>query len=475
MRETQPGQAGRIKLLLRRGRRPVNFAFSRPHYSPTHSGDYFVFCVFQRLAASFRACNRGNIAIMFGIATMPVMLAIGGAVDYSFANQVKARLDAAADAASLAAVSQTAMAGTTNSAKSLATSLFNGQADLVKRVTVDSVTVSVTESNNVRTAVVTYTAKMTTAFMGLAGKPLLEIGGTATAASSTPTYIDFYLLLDNTPSMGAGATTNDINTMVKNTSDQCAFACHDLSDSNNYYNLAKKLGVAMRIDVLRTATQKLMDSAQQYQSVASQFQAAIYTFGSSATKTGLTAIQSLTSNLSNAKKAASAIDLMSIPYQNYQGDTQTNFIPVLTDLNSAIGTPGSGSSSASRQKIVFFVSDGVADRVTGSTSCTRSTTNSTDPQTGTTYNRCQEPMNPALCTTMKTRGIKIAVLYTTYLPLPTNAWYNTWISPFQSQIATNMQNCASPGLFFEVSPSQGISEAMIALFDKTMSQARLTQ
>lgn len=412
---------------------------------------------------------------MFGLTLMPVMLAIGGAVDYSFANQVKARLDAAADAAALAAVSQAAMAGTTTSAKNLSTSLFNGQASSVARVTIDTVTVTVTESNNVRTAVVNYTAKMTAAFMGLAGKPLIEVGGTATAASSTPTYVDFYLLLDNTPSMGAGATTNDINTMVKNTPDQCAFACHDLSDSSSYYQLAKKLGVAMRIDVLRTATQKLMDSATQYQSVASQFQAAIYTFGSSATKTGLTAVQSLTSNLANAKKAATAIDLMSIPYQNYQGDTQTNFVPVLTDLNNAISNPGTGSSSASRQKIVFFVSDGVADRILGSNSCSRSTVVSQDPQTKTNYTRCQEPINISQCTTMKNRGIKIAVLYTTYLPLPTNAWYNTWISPFQSQIATNMQNCASPGLYFEVSPSQGISEAMIALFEKTMTQARLTQ
>jgi len=42
---------------------------------------------------------------------------------------------------------------------------------------------------------------------------------------------------------------------VANTPDQCAFACHDLSASpNDYYGLAKKLGVQMRIDVMRQAT-----------------------------------------------------------------------------------------------------------------------------------------------------------------------------------------------------------------------------
>jgi hypothetical protein len=98
-----------------------------------------------------------------------------------------------------------------------------------------------------------------------------------------------------------------------------------------------------------------------------------------------------------------------------------------------------------------------------------------DPQTGKNYVRCQEPLNVSYCTTLKNRGVKVAVLYTTYLPLPTNAWYNTWIAPFASQIATNMQSCASPGLYFEVSPSQGISDAMNALFKKAVAQARLTR
>jgi len=115
------------------------------------------------------------------------------------------------------------------------------------------------------------------------------------------------------------------------------------------------------------------------------------------------------------------------------------------------------------------------DRVNGSPGCAQPVTNGSDPQTGKNYVRCQEPLDVSYCTTLKNRGIKVAVLYTTYLPLPTNAWYNTWIAPFASQIATNMQTCASPGFYFEVSPSQGISDAMNALFKKAVAQARLTR
>ena len=45
----------------------------------------------------------------------------------------------------------------------------------------------------------------------------------------------------------------------------------------------------------------------------------------------------------------------------------------------------------------------------------------------------------------------------------------------QNEIGLRMKECASPDLFFEVSPSQGISEAMTALFNKAVAQARLTQ
>ena len=72
--------------------------------------------------------------------------------------------------------------------------------------------------------------------------------------------------------------------------------------------------------------------------------------------------------------------------------------------------------------------------------------------------RCQEPLNVSYCTTLKNRGIKVAVLYIG--------------CAFASQIATNMQSRASPGFYFEASPSQGISDAMNALFKKAVSQAR---
>jgi Flp pilus assembly protein TadG len=417
--------------------------------------------------AEFARDRAANISTLFAFTSMPVVLMLGGTADYMLVVDARTKLNAAADAAALAAVGKNAMSLSTESAKSLADKVFVAQlsgSDAAAQVTTKKPTVS--DTGGARSATYAYTADIPTSFLGIFGLGKVKVVGSVTASATLPVYMDFYLVLDNTPSMGVAATTAGINTMVANTPDQCAFACHDTSTyPNDYYGLAKRLGVTTRIDVMRTATQQLMDTASATQAVPNQFRMAIYTYGASATNRSLTTISSLTSNLASAKAAAGNIDLMTVPYQNYNNDMDSDHDGILAGVNSAISNPGSGTTSGSPQKVLFFVSDGVADANYSASNCSR-------PLYG--GYRCQEPLNAAKCTAIKNRGIKIAVLYTTYLPLPTNDWYNWYIAPFAPQIPTNMQACASPGLYFEVSPSGGISDAMNALFKRAVQGARLT-
>jgi hypothetical protein len=139
-------------------------------------------------------------------------------------------------------------------------------------------------------------------------------------------------------------------------------------------------------------------------------------------------------------------------------DEDTDFEAAMTAINTTtiMPNPGTGMAGNSPQEVLFIVSDGVDDSKVGGA-------------------RHQALFDASYCTAVKNRGIRIAMLYTTYLPLPTNSWYNTYISPFQSQISGNMKSCASPGLFFEVSTDQDISAAMDALFKQVVTTARLTQ
>jgi Flp pilus assembly protein TadG len=415
-----------------------------------------------RLLKRLRRSERGSVLPMFALAGVPLFLAVGATIDYSIAARDRTRLNAFADAAALSAVDRTSLDLTPAAAQTLAQSVFSAQAGSLSGVTVSNVNVSVTTSNLTRTALVTYQASRQTPLAAIFGISTMNVGGQATAVSDSSAYIDFYLLLDNTPSMGVGATNGDIATMVNNTSDQCAFACHDTTDPNNYYNLAKKLGVTMRIDVVRQATQQLTQTANSIAQYPQQYRMAVYTFGTSASNAGLTTVASLSSDLNSVSTATASIDIMTVAGQNQNSDQDTNYDSVLPAINNVIPTPGPGTQAAP-QKILFFVTDGVADE---------QNTHCSQPLTG---QRCQEPINTALCTTLKNRGVLIAVLYTTYLPLPTNAWYNTWIKPFTGSIAPAMQACATPGLYFEVSPSDGIPEAMNALFQKAVNVARLSR
>ena len=200
--------------------------------------------------------RRAKVAITFAIAAFPIMLTAGAAVDYSAANRSKATLDSFADAAVLAVTAQSAMSMTAAAAEVRAVDYFNAQAVALKRGTVLTVSATVTDSSSGRSALVKYTAKVPTTIAAIAGIQNLNIAGSSSSASAVPTYIDFYLLLDNSPSMGVGATPADVSKMVNNTSDQCAFACHQMDVApNDYYGLAKTLGVTTRIDVVRSATQ----------------------------------------------------------------------------------------------------------------------------------------------------------------------------------------------------------------------------
>jgi Flp pilus assembly protein TadG len=425
----------------------------------------------------FRRHDGGTMALFAALAAIPIIFSVGAGVDYSTANMAKSKLDAIADAAALSAVDHAAISGTAAAAQTTATTVFSSEATNLNNVTLGNVTVTVTDSNTGRTSVVSYTATKTNMFMSALGIPTTTINGQATAKAGLSTDINFYLLLDNSPSMNIAATTAGINTMVTHTSAQggCAFACHEsdpaadnLGNPNgeDNYTLAQNLGVVTRMQNLASATQSLMSTASSTEgSNTTQYQMAIYTFADS----GLSTIQSLTSNLATAQTSAANINVLEVYSNNYltksnnNNDTDTNFESAMSSINTIMPAPGLGTPASTPQEVLFIVSDGVDDEV--SSSCSQSLDG----------NRCQAPFSTSWCTTVKNRGIQIAVLYTDYLPLPTNSWYNEWVAPFQNQISPNMESCASPGMFFSVTTDGDITAAMQALFQQAISAARLTQ
>src|ERR1700744_6236802 len=112
----------------------------------------------------------GNVAIMFAITCVPLISAVGCAVDYSLATRMRAKLQSAADAASVASISQksagyiAASAMLTNGSVTAgvtdANNVFNGNVSAVSGYSNLSLTSTVTKSGLTLTSNVQFSANV---------------------------------------------------------------------------------------------------------------------------------------------------------------------------------------------------------------------------------------------------------------------------------------------------------------------------
>lgn len=192
------------------------------------------------LVANFRADKRANTAIMFALASLPVIAAVGAAADYSYASMIKTKLQAAADAATLATISNNSPVITTAKSMSGGGTVSGGAAyvqDYFGANTVSfasaSYSGSATKSGTTITATLNYSDNVPTTFMKVLGYSTVTVSGSSTASVSLPVYISFYLMLDVSGSMSFPSTTAEQNRLLAVNPDNlgeysggCQFACH---------------------------------------------------------------------------------------------------------------------------------------------------------------------------------------------------------------------------------------------------------
>jgi len=437
------------------------------------------------LARRLHRRKDGSVLVMFGLAAIPLILAVGVAVDVGRAYAVKVRLSSAIDDAGLA------IASTLDPTIDLPTRLntyFYGNFANNQLGTPTAINFK-TDPVNTNTYDVTGTATVPTTFMALAGYSSITVAASAHVTKRAPN-IDFYLLLDSSPSMAIAATQAGITALMAATTSYpddnyagCAFGCHqsDRTDSKlsgmptntqgpnkgkkmDLFEVARSLNppVTLRMDLVTQAAQDLMTTAQNTENQNSAvYRMGIYTFD-----IALNTIQTLTPSLTTAQSSAGTIQMLEVynnnnlTATNNNNDQDTDFANAMTKINTVMPNPGNGSNvgADTPQEVLFLVTDGVKDVSVNGTR---------------TYQISASDLN--LCTAIKSRGIRIAVLYTVYLPLPQDAWYNQHVSSFQPTIGTTMQSCASPGLYFAVQTGGDISGALSALFEQAVQSAYLSQ
>lgn len=422
--------------------------------------------------------RRGATAVLFALTIIPVTAFVALAFDIGSVVWARSQLDLAADAAALTGVMTGAndFAANPNTsfqpAQEAASKRFYAQANQMPQVSVTALGVSVTRSGGKITATVTYTASYNTRFAGVLGVRTLPAAGVSTITRTSSPFFDIEFLVDDSSSMGIGASQADMDrlgVLVSNAAktnstfktpaqgQNCAFGCHWSSTNNDFYGLAKSNGVSLRIDVLSQAVQNVITTIQSSPSAA-QFQVGITSLN-----TGYNAIYPTSSDLSDAILAVQRMSVTLTPLNTPEPDT--NLPLALASAAADLPAGGDGSTPSAPLRYLFIVTDGVTDYINGS---------------GT---RIMAPLDPTECAAIKAKNIQVLTLYTEYIPLdppyvPTaNAFYDQNIKPFQGNLFPNLQACASsPAFAFEATDGTSINTALQAMLQAALSTpARFTQ
>ena len=535
----------------------------------------------RALISSFGRNRRGNVAVISALAALPMVAAAGCVVDYTTATTIKTKLQAAADAASLATVSINSSvittaknmsgSGTVSGGSTYAVNFFNAnltQAPQNTGYTNLTPTATVTRSNLTITATVSYTAQVPTYFMGLMGYKNIALSGTSTASYTMPTFLNFYLMLDVSGSMSFPSTTAEQERLMAVNPDNlqgspgypqgCQFACHfaaqgacaqTAADGNPYQGpipaagkptnpgsggycqgfIISRLGttstsyaagtnnitngnsvnwsntavstcstagttscIQLRADAVGYAVNSLLSQASTTESsdgVSNQFQVGLFPFiqnlctasanNSNSCSVGLTT--SLTgSTITNF--AAQLANLLDTGQDSTLGSGGTHFENALSEMNSFITSVGSGSSSSNGLPYVFIVTDGSQDYQTqwnGNWSAQNwSSTGSVPYQNSATVMPPNSEQSTNYCTTMKNRGITIAILYIPYVPIqdPSTIFDNEdgYANANIPNIPASLQSCASPNFFYTANTPTDIQNALVTMFEQAVSTAHIT-
>jgi uncharacterized protein YegL len=175
--------------------------------------------MFMKHLRRFATDRRANILPMFGLAFIPVVGLIGAAVDYSRANAVKTKLQAALDSTALA-MSAKAASQSAGELQASALSYFNALFQSTDAGTVAfSATYAMTSTGPQVT--VTGATSVPTKFMNIPGFgiPNIPVNGSSTSAWGN-TRLRVALALDNTGSMGESGKMPALKTAAKALIDQ---------------------------------------------------------------------------------------------------------------------------------------------------------------------------------------------------------------------------------------------------------------
>ncbi|GGE09144.1 membrane protein [Aureimonas endophytica] len=409
------------------------------------------------------------MAVPFVLVTTALLVTTGMGLDFARSYKAQQRMQADLDAAVLAAVRDISTSDKPALQK-IVTDWFAAQTDQ-SAYTIDDIGIDLTND----TIKATVRGSVPTSLMQLASVKTMPIAATSSVTGPRSSYLDVYIVLDNSASMMLAATSAGQTQMTNAIG--CAFACHTVGDNadklkakggyKNNYEYARGNGIQLRTDVALDAARSVLDSIKQSDPQGKYTRVGIY-------RIGATAVEAVKPTTNTATAAAALTEATA---ENFSYFDQS-----LPKMASFVGKAGDGSSLDNSRKLVLLLTDGVRSDINFP-----STTN------------LVVPLNPAWCKTISKDGAAVGVLYTRYLPINDTRYTNTlgktmasssWTSLFggvyrsgtkpsisrADYLPNALQDCASStSLFISADSGDAIKAGLVSLLQRYMSQVRLTQ
>lgn len=468
--------------------------------------------------AAFGSARRGSIPVLFALGLIPMVGLIGLGIDYGVAASDKAKLDMAADAAAVAAVVTAKAYYAANAGQadlntkaiaagiSRASNAFRANTGNVALADINFPVPQLTRNGQTLTAVVTYSAAVKNSFGPLFGSPTTTLSNTAKASADIASYLDFYLLLDVSGSMGLPTSSSGMQQLALVNRDMwgdyqqgCQFACH--FPGNTGWGLAAGK-IQLRSDAVNNAVCSLIQRASN-PVVPNQYRIGLYPFVNQ-----MGTLASITSNIATLIKTAQCgtdwpLGKLALTNLLDTGSTQlatnndpstgtgsggTHFDTVLPQMKAAIAAFGDGSAANSAKPFVFLVTDGMQNDQNFSSFKNGKRVYPGSPSLFVGYDGAgwdgsqPKQIDPTNCDALKKAGATVSVLYIpyniiTFMDLNSNTVIteNKKVNAFSPTLSTALTACASPGFLFIADSSDGITSALNAMFDKALQVARLTQ
>jgi Flp pilus assembly protein TadG len=450
---------------------------------------------------------RANVAITFALVGLFLIILVFAAIDISEAFTAKNALQDATDAAALAVATEVSHDPTETNAKlkkvaqgMLAADFHQGTMKITGFHVCAPAQNDCTDKSGplpMNTVTVETTADVPCLLVGLS-KLCGSAGSLIPVNAATTTTINFgvtlqvNLLMDSSASMIVGSTPGDVTAIANwvtanwnlvkpgdpppsypgGDNPPCAFACHDVGGATAPADIALGLthahaaGATTRFDVMTQAAQTLINHLQtEVQGGIAQdhllfnvmsFDTSLHTYGAANT---------------DFAGALSAIGQVSPGLDTWMSTAMGQVI-------SQVGSNGNGSSSASPDKLVILVTDGLQSDRSNNWSCSSWGADPAWNYNPTCYGGFATTVNVNQCAQMKNAGITLAVLETPYVPLtgqsPNVAPYEKTVRHViypggpsgSSSVSAALQSCASPGYYFLAANSSDIATGFATLADK---------